>query len=488
MASSAGAQVLSSPGRVWITGGGAYRDHKQSLPDGSQYLQIGGTTAALAPWDLHFSGAYFFNSFLGVDLEARSEHFYATQTGTRPVPQPSGELTMTAAGRWVPLPWLSLEGQFGWGLQLRSVILAGPVQAGAAFTGPAFGVAVGLSPSRHFATQLFFRAHPVGISLGDIPGFQGRALAGGAQISVGAWRIGDVQVAAAVTLELTSSRLSSFTGATDQFGARLGAGFSLMRAPDDPLDPTGPTAQKKKVKLQGRVVSAEGAPVTGVVVTLDGESPVRTSEAGTFDFLEVSIGAHVLRARKEGFKAGMLEVAMTETQSLVTVTLAASTGPGRIRGVISSEGKAVADAAVSSGAQKVTTDAEGRFALDEVGPGPVNVQVKATGFNDAEEIAQVPADGAATLDFTLVPRAVEVRATLRGLIRAKSGETLKATVRVVERKLKLQVKADGRFSADVPSGKYTLIIEARGYVTQTKTVEVSGGDQAIFHAELERTR
>lgn len=65
---------------------------------------------------------------------------------------------------------------------------------------------------------------------------------------------------------------------------------------------------------------------------------------------------------------------------------------------------------------------------------------------------------------------------------------MKATVRVVELKLKLPVKPDGRFSADVPSGKYTLIIEARGYLTQTKTVEVSGGDQAIFHAELEKTR
>jgi hypothetical protein len=58
----------------------------------------------------------------------------------------------------------------------------------------------------------------------------------------------------------------------------------------------------------------------------------------------------------------------------------------------------------------------------------------------------------------------------------------------VELKLKLEVKADGRFSAEVPSGKYTLIIQSPGFVTQTHVVEVSGGDQAIFHAELERLR
>jgi hypothetical protein len=40
----------------------------------------------------------------------------------------------------------------------------------------------------------------------------------------------------------------------------------------------------------------------------------------------------------------------------------------------------------------------------------------------------------------------------------------------------------------VPSGKYTLVIEARGFLTQTKSVDVSPGDQAIFHAELERLR
>jgi hypothetical protein len=118
----------------------------------------------------------------------------------------------------------------------------------------------------------------------------------------------------------------------------------------------------------------------------------------------------------------------------------------------------------------------------------VTVQVRAEGFTGADEVAQVPPGGAAQVDFTLTPKTVAVRATLRGLIRTKSGEAVKATVRVVELKLKLQVKADGRFSAEVPSGRYTLVIEARGFVTQTKSVEVSGGDQAIFHAELERLR
>jgi hypothetical protein len=420
MASSAGAQVLSSPGRLWLTGGGAYRDHQQLAPEGTLGLRIGGTERAIAPTTIHFSGAYFFNSFLGANLEARSELFFARQRATVAVAQPGAELTLSAAGRWLPASWISLEGQLGWGLQLRSVIVAGPAQRLVPFTGPSLGVAVGLSPSRWFVSQLFFRVQPAAIALSSTPGFGGYALAGGAQLSVGALRIGDVQVGAAVTLEASTTRLQSDEGVAQQVGVRLGLGLSLMRAPVDP-----------------------------VVVAI-----------------------------REGERQAMPKLPEVKR----------ATGPGRIRGVVWGEGKPVAGAVVRVGEKRVVADAEGRFVVAEVGPGPVTMQVQAAGFKDAEEVAQVPPEAEAELDFALVLKAVEARATLRGLIRAKSGETLKATVRVVERKLKLQVKADGRFSAEVPSGKYTLIIEARGYVTQTKTVEVSGGDQAIFHAELERTR
>ncbi len=36
----------------------------------------------------------------------------------------------------------------------------------------------------------------------------------------------------------------------------------------------------------------------------------------------------------------------------------------------------------------------------------------------------------------------------------------------------------------VPGGKYQVRIEARGYVPQTKTVEVADGDQAIFNIDM----
>ena len=484
MASSASAEA--PPARLWLTGGAAFRDHQQ-LSNGITVLHVGGTSASIAPWNLHLSGAYFFNSVLGLDLEARGELFFATQGEKTRVPQPSFEVTPAAAARWAPVPWLSLEGQLGWSLQLRAEIAFGPSLKPDFFTGPSFGVAVGLAPASAFSAQLFFRAQPFNFGIGAAQGFRAQVFAGGAQLSMGALQVGKVQVGGAVTFEVASTQLAAVDGAASQLGVRGGVGLSVRRAPEA----VGVVVHEpglQKVTLAGSAVTRDGAALAGVVVSLDAENPVRTDATGTFTFPEVPVGAHVLRARKDGFQPALQEVTLTSASAPVTLTLLPTTGPGRIRGVVRSSTGAVVGALLSAGTQRVTSDAEGHFMLEGVEPGPVKVQATTPDFADAEELAQVPADGEATLDFMLVRKTTEVRATLRGLIRAKSGEAVAATVRIGELKLKLTVKADGRFSADVPSGRYTVVIEARGYLTQTKTVEVSGGDQAIFHAELEKTR
>jgi hypothetical protein len=485
LGAAASAQTDPSPARLWLTGGLAYRDHTQLTPAGAPFVHIGGTPQSIAPWNLHFSGALFFNRVLGVNVEARGELFYATQARTQSVPQPGLELTPSAAARWVPVRWLSLEAQLGWALQLRSIIVGGPQLGALFFTGPSLGVAIGLVPGRQFSGQLFLRAQPVNFLLGGSGPFSAQVYAAGAQFSIGAVRLGMVQLGGAVTLEFTNAKITSSLVA-DQLSTRVGVGVSLSRVPDEVS--TGREPVVTRGTLAGHAQSPDGTALPGVVVSLDGEDPVRSDEAGAFTFSGVSTGVHVLRARKEGLQSTLLEVSVASPPVPVTLTLTASTGPGRIRGVVRSAAGPVAGAVLVAGELKVISDAEGHFVLEGIGPGPVSVQALKEEFTDAAEVVQVPAAGEATLDFLLVPRTTEVRATLRGLIRAKSGEVVKATVRVVELKLKLAVKTDGRFSADVPSGKYTLVIEARGFVTQTKTVEVSGGDQAIFHAELEPAR
>ena len=97
----------------------------------------------------------------------------------------------------------------------------------------------------------------------------------------------------------------------------------------------------------------------------------------------------------------------------------------------------------------------------------------------------MPPEGEASLSFTLVKAGERQMATIRGLVKSAIGKPVKGTVKVSDVNLTVPVKADGRFVVQVPGGKYTLTIEAAGYVTQVKTVEVADGDQAIFHCDLQ---
>ncbi|MBL8916984.1 MAG: carboxypeptidase regulatory-like domain-containing protein, partial [Archangium sp.] len=132
------------------------------------------------------------------------------------------------------------------------------------------------------------------------------------------------------------------------------------------------------------------------------------------------------------------------------------------------------------------TDEKGAYTFAAVGPGPVKVRVEAQGFNQADEVAQVPAEGEATLDVTLEALGKGSPATVRGLIRSRTGEAVKANVVVKGVNKKVPVNAEGRFVVTIPGGDYFFVISAPGYVSQTKKVTLADGDQAIFHCELQK--
>ena len=132
------------------------------------------------------------------------------------------------------------------------------------------------------------------------------------------------------------------------------------------------------------------------------------------------------------------------------------------------------------------TDETGAYTFAAVGPGPVKVRVEAQGYNFADEVAQVPPEGEASLDVTLEALGKGSPATVRGLIRSRTGGALKATVVIKGRDGKVPVNAEGRFVVTIPGGEYFFVISAPGYVSQTKKVTLADGDQAIFHCELQK--
>jgi len=494
---TARAQWLDSAGHLVFTGGGAARISTQTSRSDGELFRVSG----VSPTNAHLSGAYFFTPLLGVSLESRGELLFAVKrdpngmvsADSPNLPLPGVDASVALAVRWRPGRVFGLEGQVGPHFASRSGVSAAGTALQRSFLGPTVGAVATLSPSRVFGLQAWVRLIPVGAGLqSDRASFLAGAV--GVQAALGALRLGAVQLGLSATVEgalsTGSFEVRKVSGTTDtitvnQGALRFGIGLSVLQfiPPLDVPKPSGPQA------LVGRVEDAQGQPVANAKVQLDARDLATSDARGEFSFASVPDGPHQLTAELEGLTPGASEVT-APVREVVVLRLGPATGPGTLVGRVSSNELPCAGATVTAVEAKVSakSDAEGRYTLAKVGPGPVTVKVTAPEYKDLEEVVQVQPGVSATVDFTLVPKAAAAQATLRGLVRSKTGEAVKATVRVVELKVKLAVKADGRFTADVPSGKYTLVIEAKGYVTQTKTVVVSGGDQAIFHTELERRR
>lgn len=478
---SAEAPAPVPPTRAWLTVGGSLRGQKQeSTTDPVEVSGVSPTTVA-------FSGAHFFAPFIGLNVESRFERYFAVlETPSARIPQTAFDFNLSAAGRWAPTQWLGLELHLGVATTMRPLIQTDPLGSATNWSiGPSVGIAIELTPARAFGAKLYGRADPLGFALGGKSAGT-TALSGGLQLSVFSFHVGPVQLGVALFGELVLTQIKRSGAAVDQRSVNFGLGLSARNWVDD-AQLAAAKAGAKTRSIRGRVVDEAGKPVASAKVQSDAGLSATTDADGQFVLAELSDAAHQLTVEVDTFAASTQQVGAEDGEP-VQIVLHHKTGPGRVRGVVKGKSGPLAGVTVTSGALQVKSDAEGVYALDNVGPGPVSVKFEAAGYTTGEELAQVAPATEATLDVTLTAVELPKAATLRGLIRPKSGTLSSATLRVVELKLRIPVKGDGRFSVEIPSGKYTLIIEARGFVTQTKSVQVSPGDQAIFHAELEPVR
>jgi hypothetical protein len=466
--------------RLFVTGGPAARALQQPF-EGPEVLVQG-----IAPTTLHASGAYFFSPWLGFDVEARGALFAATrETPPTRVPLGGFGFSVAPAFRWSPLGWLDLEAQLGWAVTGRPFIswasFSAPTGGLRVATGPTAGLVVGLEPLPWLSAQLFARSEvPMGA-----PGYGASA---GVQLRLGALSFGDFRWGVGLSYELATLFWGSGQATLMHTEHRLGLGLALLIRRPAPLPPPRPAV----TVLTGTVSVADtGAPVARAVVEVSGWGSVETDAAGVFVAREVPAGTRVVKATAKGFKVASREVTVAAGGTAqVQLALDAPKGPGRVTGVVqAAPDKPLANVLVrADGGAEVKTGPDGTFTLEQAGPGPVSVTAALAGYEKGEEVVQVPPEATATVTLTLKATGVKVKATVKGLVVGSDGAVPKATVRVGELKKTVLVRNDGRFELEVPGGRYTLTIQAKGYVTQSKVVEVADGDQAIFHAELEKVR
>lgn len=472
--------------RLVVTGGVAARTLSQ--PNEGPGILVRG----LAPTALHASGAYFFSRWLGVDVEARGELFYARASqdaSAQAISQGGFSLSALPAFRLSPTGWLDVEGQVGWAVLGRPLLdvtdVAAPTGRLRVLTGPTAGVVAHVEPAPWLAAQVFGR---VEVPLNGGVGIGGSA---GVQARVGALSFGNTRLGVGVSYEFVGLRHGAAPSDFVHLEHRLGLGVALSSREPPPAPPP-PPARPKTGEVRGVVVAqGTGAPLAGVRVEAAGARAATTDAQGRFRLRELAPGKATVRASRQGFKGatGAASITAGGTAEL-RLELAALTGPGRVQGVVKdADEKPLPGVLVrADGGAEVKTGDDGAFALERVGPGPVTVTAALAGYEKGEEVVQVPPEATATLAFSLKATGVKLKATIKGVVVGADGKTPRVTVRVAELKKTVAVKADGRFELEVPGGRYTLSLQAKGYVTQTKVVEVADGDQAIFHAELEKVR
>jgi hypothetical protein len=77
---------------------------------------------------------------------------------------------------------------------------------------------------------------------------------------------------------------------------------------------------------------------------------------------------------------------------------------------------------------------------------------------------------------------------VRGLVRSYDGKAISAKVSVEPGGQQTRTDAQGFFQIDVPPGKYEVVIEAKGYALQRRSVEVEKDGVLILNADLARGR
>lgn len=158
---------------------------------------------------------------------------------------------------------------------------------------------------------------------------------------------------------------------------------------------------------------------------------------------------------------------------------------GRVR---DGEGQPLVDARVRIfvGGSEVDayTDGEGRFRISGLPNGEGRVEVTASGH---EPRGFAFGAGAITWPSEGVSLPQATTSVIRGTVRAFDGEAITPTVRIDPGARSVSVDAEGGFAAEVPPGRYTVVVSAPGYTSQRREVRVSVGEVTVLNVDLHRS-
>lgn len=164
--------------------------------------------------------------------------------------------------------------------------------------------------------------------------------------------------------------------------------------------------------------------------------------------------------------------------------VAAGPTTGRVTGLVTDAAtkKPIEEAIVQSpGRNRLLTEADGRYALEGIEPGPVKVVVSKAGYEPRELTGQVDRGGLLTLNAALpaLPPEPPKPMVLRGTVLSEADKPVVATLAVPSGGVAGKSKDNGEFELTVPSGEHTIDVSATGFLAQARRVVGKPGDSVV---------
>jgi hypothetical protein len=404
------------------------------------------------------------------------------------------------AVRKVWIDSFSIVADLGYGYSRLPVVEAKAASTSASqldFHGPWAALSLGLEG--RWAPRLRASGTPVAFGQSFAGSSRGWQLAAGCELGVGIFDLGPTRWSLVAAYDYSLTRFAGVDQDLDERAHLVSIALRSAALADkkrvDLPPPTGPGS------LRGLAVFDEdGKPAAGVTVEVAGTGPVLTDAEGAFAVARAGPGPVTLHAEVPGYRLLDRTVEIPpEEEASTELRLVRRSGPGSLRGTVVSmrSGQpqtrtAVAGAIVelTSGAASVECASDGTFLLQSVGPGPVELKIAAPGYQPGEEVVVVAPETEAQAEIVLIR--LKAKAVVRGLVRSPDGEPLEAKVQYTSTargrgaagRGVARSNAKGEFLFEVPSGAYRLTINVPGYLSQTKTIEVGEGDQAIFNVDM----
>lgn len=134
----------------------------------------------------------------------------------------------------------------------------------------------------------------------------------------------------------------------------------------------------------------------------------------------------------------------------------------------------------ATGTETPVLDEQGAFQLKDLALGRATLKVTASGYLPIKKeivLTKEPARIELNLEISLAGQ-------VRGLVRSFGGTAVSAKIRIQPGDLGTTTDAEGFFELDVAPGTYQVSIEADGFVTQQRKVEVEKNGVVVLNADL----